>query len=110
VPGITQAWAASPARKVFVLNLIEQDGETLGVSGSDHLAALSKIAGIEGPVTVVAHKGDFVGPAELAAVTVSEDEALAWGWHVVEADLMDPVADWPAHEPMALGQVLSNCF
>jgi uncharacterized cofD-like protein len=110
VPGIAQAWAASRARKVFVLNLIEQDGETMGMSGADHLAALSKIAAIEGPGTVISHRGAFVVPAHLTAVTVLEDDALAWGWRVVEADLMDAEGDWPAHEPMALGQVLANCF
>ena len=27
---------------------------------------------------------------------------------MAEADLMDPEGDWPAHEPMALGQVLAQ--
>jgi uncharacterized cofD-like protein len=110
VPGIAQAWVSSRARKVFVLNLIEQDGETMGMSGAEHLAALAKIAAIEGPGSVISHRGGFVAPAHLTAVTVSADEALAWGWQVVEADLMDPDADWPAHEPMALGQVLGDLF
>ena len=108
VPGIAQAWTSSRAKKVFVLNLIEQDGETLGVGGADHLAALSKVAAIEGPGSVVSHRGALVGPAGLTCVSLREDEALAWGWQVVEADLMDPDGDWPAHEPMALGQVLSH--
>lgn len=110
VPGIAQAWVSSRARKVFVLNLIEQDGETMGMSGAEHLAALAKIAAIEGPGSVISHRGGFVAPAHLTAVTVSADDALAWGWQVVEADLMDPDADWPAHEPMALGQVLGGLF
>ena len=108
VPGFAQAWTASRAKKVFVLNLIEQDGETLGMTGADHLASLSKIAGIEGPGTIVSHRGDFVVPAQLTAVTLTEDDALALAWKVVEGDLMDPDDDWPAHEPMALGQVLAN--
>jgi len=108
VPGISQAWSTSPARKVFVLNLIGQDGETLGMSGADHLAALSKIAGIEGPGTVMSHEGDFEVPPGLTAVTVASDDAVAWGWQVVEGDLIDPDDDWPAHEPMALGQMLAN--
>ncbi|HKY47338.1 MAG TPA: 2-phospho-L-lactate transferase CofD family protein, partial [Acidimicrobiia bacterium] len=110
VPGVAQAWASSRAKKVFVLNLIEQDGETLGMSGADHLAALSKIAGIEGPGIVVSHRGEFIIPAHLTAVTLSDDEALTLDWQVVEADLTDPDADWPAHEPMALGQVLGELF
>lgn len=108
VPGIAQAWAASRAKKVFVLNLIEQDGETLGMSGPDHLAALSKIAGIEGPGTVVAQRGDFAAPAQLTAVSLSKDEAHAWGWHVVDGDVLDSDAEWPAHEPIALGHVLGE--
>ena len=108
VPGVAAAWTGSRARKVFVLNLIEQDGETLGMSGADHLAALSKMAGIEGPGTVVSHRGGFVGPAGLARVTLAEEESLSGGWDVVEADLIDPEGDWPAHEPMALGQLLAQ--
>ena len=110
VPGIAQSWTSSRAKKVFVINLIEQDGETLGLGGADHLAALSKVAGIEGPGTVVAHSADFVGPAGLTPVSLAAEEALAWGWEVVEADLMDPEGDWPAHEPIALGQVLARLF
>lgn len=108
VPGIAQAWTNSRAKKVFVLNLIEQDGETLGLRGADHLSALSKIGEIQGPGTVVSHKGSLVGPPDLTRVTVSPDDALAEGWRVVEADLIDPDGDWPAHEPMALGQVLAH--
>ena len=40
IPGIKEAWEASGARKVFVLNLIGQDGETMGMSGRQHLEAL----------------------------------------------------------------------
>ena len=108
VPGIAQAWASSRARKVFVLNLIEQDGETLGMCGADHLAALSKLAAIGGPGTVISHRGDLVGPSDLSPVKVTEEETVSLGWHLVEGDLIDPLADWPEHEPMSLGQVLSG--
>ena len=108
VPGIAQAWAASKARKVFVLNLIEQDGETMGLRGAEHLAALSQIAGIEGPGVLVTHRGDLVGPPHLSAVSVAPEDALAWGWQVAEVDLVDPDGGWPAHEPIALGQVLAK--
>ena len=108
VPGIARAWAASRARKVFVLNLIEQDGETLGMSGADHMAALAKIAGIEGPGVLVTHRGDLIGPPHLRAVSVSPEDALVWGWQVAETDLIDAEGDWPAHEPMTLGHVLAG--
>jgi uncharacterized cofD-like protein len=40
VAGIPQAMAASPALKVYVMNLMSQPGETTNFSASDHLAAV----------------------------------------------------------------------
>lgn len=108
VPGVAQAWATSRGKKVFVLNLIEQDGETLGMTGVDHLAALSKMAGIEGPGTVVAHGEHFVAPADLTGVSVNEEDAAVLGWAVLCADIVDRDTDWPAHDPIALGGVLGQ--
>jgi len=108
VPGVADAWKASNSKRVFVLNLIGQDGETLGMSGADHLAALSKIAGIEGPGTVVSHVGELAVPPGLMAVSVEQDEASAWSWQVVHSDVADQEDGWPAHEPMALGRVLAE--
>lgn len=42
VPGIAEALAASPARRVFVANLHEQAPETLGYSLGDHVAAAGR--------------------------------------------------------------------
>jgi uncharacterized cofD-like protein len=108
VPGIAEAWEATNARKVFVLNLIEQDGETMGMSGNDHLKALAAMAGIGGPGMVVAHKGRLRHPKGLQAVTVQADAALAWGWDVLEDDVVDHLQEWPEHDPQALAHVLSR--
>ena len=56
---LAPAVMGAAAQKVFVLNLVTQDGETLGMTGEDHLAALLVRAGIEGPGVVVAHVGDL---------------------------------------------------
>lgn len=40
VRGISQALAASPALKLYVLNLMTQDGETEGYSAADHARAI----------------------------------------------------------------------
>jgi uncharacterized cofD-like protein len=45
IPGIRQALAKAPARVVLLLNLMTQPGETDGMMGADHLAALVKHAG-----------------------------------------------------------------
>jgi len=39
----------SKAQRLFVLNLVTQTGETLGMSGFDHVAALAEHVGVEGP-------------------------------------------------------------
>ena len=45
VDGIAQAIAASPALRVYVCNVMTQDGETEGYSASEHLKALLSHAG-----------------------------------------------------------------
>ena len=37
------------ARKYFILNLIDQNGETMGMSGADHVRVLASLAGVGGP-------------------------------------------------------------
>ncbi|MGQ0848380.1 MAG: gluconeogenesis factor YvcK family protein [Actinomycetota bacterium] len=108
VPGIAEAWEASSARKVFVLNLIDQDGETLGLSGADHLKALAAMAGIGGPGVVIAQEGRFRVPPKLKMLSVEPDVAFAWGWDVVLTDVVDVAADWPEHDHQALGRVLAK--
>lgn len=40
VDGISQAVSASRAKKIYVMNIMTQDGETEGYTGSDHVRAL----------------------------------------------------------------------
>lgn len=94
------------ARRVFVLNLVTQDGETKGMTGTDHVKALAAHIGIGGPGTIVAHEGPMEVPPGHAPVTITPDEASDHGWDVVFADLLDEWSDWPSHDPMKLGQVL----
>jgi 2-phospho-L-lactate transferase/gluconeogenesis factor (CofD/UPF0052 family) len=96
------------AQKVFVMNLVTQDGETLGMSGVDHLHALRSHGGVEGPGVVVVHEGDLDVPEGHDRVRVDVDEASALGWRVVFADVADERADWPSHDPIKLGRVLEN--
>jgi uncharacterized cofD-like protein len=107
-PGMAEAWRSSSANKVFVLNLIGQDGETLGMDGRQHLAALSRVARIEGPGRVICHEGPLEVPPGLQPVLVDEAEAAEFGWKVVGAAVADPEPEWPAHDPLALGRVLSD--
>jgi uncharacterized cofD-like protein len=104
VPGIAEAVNASRGRLVYVCNLTTQDGETLGMSGPDHVAALAEVGRIRPPDAVVTHDGPLVVPPGLTRVTVREGEVA--GTPVVAGDVADPAADWPRHDPARLGAVL----
>lgn len=105
---LAPAVSGSKAQKVVVMNLVTQDGETLGMSGIEHLDALHKHAGIEGPGVVVVHDGPLDVPPGHDRLTLEADEAAAWGWRVVFSDVADERADWPAHDPLKLGRALED--
>lgn len=108
VPMLGPAVLASTAQRVFVLNLVDQDGETMGLTGPDHLQALQAHCGVEGPGIVVAHQGPLDVPDGHEAVVVDSDSAAQYGWRVVFADVADQDAEWPAHDPIKLGMVLQG--
>lgn len=96
------------AQRVFVLNLVTQEGETLGMSGREHLDALAEHTGIEGSGVVIAHEGPLEVPAGHEAVTLSIEDAASHGWELILADLNDEWSDWPQHDPLKLGRVLEG--
>jgi uncharacterized cofD-like protein len=102
VPGIADAVNTAAGRLVYVCNLTTQDGETLGMDGTAHVAALTGVGGIRTPDVIVAHDGPLEVPHGLTRVEAPQGEAGS----IVAADLADPAADWPAHDPTRLGAVL----
>ncbi len=96
------------AQRVLVLNLISQDGETLGMQGGDHLDALAEHVGITGPGVVIVNDGPVDVPDGHEQVGITKDDAARHGWDVVSADLVDRWAEWPAHDPIKLGSVLEE--
>jgi uncharacterized cofD-like protein len=104
VPGIVDAINGADAQLVYVCNLITQDGETLGLSAEDHLAALADRTGLRSPDAVVANEGEVVVPKPHEPLRLDERKVQA---RVLYADLVDPGHDWPHHEPHRLSTVLS---
>jgi uncharacterized cofD-like protein len=96
------------AQRVFVLNLVTQDGETLGMDGAAHLDALAKHVGLIGPGVVIAHRSPLAVPGGHEQVMIDTDAAARHGWRVVFADVVDDQADWPVHDPLKLGRVLEE--
>jgi uncharacterized cofD-like protein len=105
---LAPAIMGAPAQRVFVMNLITQDGETLGMNGADHVDALAKHVGVAGPGIVVAHDGPLVVPEGHDRVTIDAEGAARHGWRVVFADVAEETADWPEHDPLKLGMVLEK--
>jgi uncharacterized cofD-like protein len=105
---LSETVMAADAQRVFVMNLVTQDGETHEMTGVDHLRALADQVGITGPGIVIVHEGDLVVPAEHSRIEVDSDAAAADGWRVVFSDVAANTADWPEHDPFKLGLVLEK--
>jgi uncharacterized cofD-like protein len=105
---LAPAIMSADAQKIFVLNLVTQDGETLGMDGAAHLDAMAVHAGVAGPGIVVAHSGLLDVPEGHEQVTLDVEEAARHGWRVVFADVANDWADWPTHDPLKLGRVLEE--
>jgi uncharacterized cofD-like protein len=106
VPGVAQAVAASPARKVYVCNVATQRGETEGYTVADHVAALeAHVQGAFFPVVLVNDNldVDFEGSPgeELVAPEVPPDAV----YRVIATDLVDKLHPW-RHESSKLARAL----
>jgi uncharacterized cofD-like protein len=112
VPEIRDAVNESPARLVYVANLITQDGETLGMDAADHLDAILTLAGIRPPGVVIANTGPISVDPPLETVVVDPDVLATYGVDVEFADLLDPTVEWPRHDHArlggSLGRLISN--
>jgi uncharacterized cofD-like protein len=116
VAGIPQALQASPAKLVYVLNLMTRHGETHDYPASRHVAELARYAG-RVPDAVLAHQGEI--PKELTdryevedaqPVDVDGDALLALGVrHVVRAGIMSGHS-LVRHDPQRTGAALAALF
>lgn len=108
VGGMVPTLNGASGRLVLVLNLVTQDGETLGLSGRQHLASFLRLSELQRSGGIVAHDGPIDVPPGLEAVRLARDEAADFGWDVHAGDVADPQASWPAHDPIRLGRALST--
>jgi len=108
VDGIAAAVNRSPARLVAVANLSIQDAETIGMDAVDHLEALMRLGGIRPPAAIVAEAGPVMVPPPLDPLRVDPEVLATYGVDVLFADLIDPDAAWPQHDPVRLGRALAK--
>lgn len=105
---LAEAVSGATAQRVVVMNLITQAGETQHMTGLEHLEALQKHAGIQGPGIVVVHDGPLDVPEGHERLSLETEEAASLSWRVVFADVAHEGADWPEHDPLKLGRVLEE--
>jgi uncharacterized cofD-like protein len=113
IPGIRQAVAKARARKILLLNLMTQPGETDGMMGAAHLQALARYVG-PGFIDAVLVNSAEIPPhlirhyAETGSepVTCQREEMEALGVEIVEADLLAVDQDLIRHDPEKLANAV----
>ncbi|MGH0032334.1 MAG: gluconeogenesis factor YvcK family protein [Myxococcota bacterium] len=116
VDGIGDALRRTPARLVYILNLMTRYGETSGYPASRHVSELARYAG-RVPDAVLANRGEI--PAALTAryeaeaahpVELDEDELARLGVrHVVRAPVMSGTS-LVRHDPERTAEALEALF
>ncbi len=106
VPGLAEALNQSDAQLVYVANLITQDGETMSMSLVDHVHALMSFTGLKPDFLALVNKRVIEVPPPFRMLRPSADMPVSY----VEAELKDDGFEWPQHDPMLLGQALSEIW
>ena len=117
VDGVAEAIAASDAQKIYVCNIMTQDGETEGYTAADHLEALQR-HGREGIVDLCLANNAPI-PHELAARYSEEDAELlrvdreriaALGIALAEYPLLSAQGGYARHDPELLARAVMELY
>ena len=117
VEGVSDAIRSSSALKVYVSNIMTQEGETEGYTLADHLDALM-VHGGEGIIDVVLANSRPVDPAvadryrrEDAVPLVLDRERLdKMGVEVVERPLVSDTSEYARHCPACLARAIMELY
>lgn len=115
--GVARAVAQSDAFRIYVLNVMTQDGETEGYTASDHIGALFSNSGerlfdwcLANDREIPAELLEKYGAEGAEPVRVDEEEVAHLGVGVLRA----PVAGWASgyvrHDPEALARELLRLY
>ena len=112
VDGIPQALAASRAKKVMVMNIMTEQGETEEYTGPDHVQELLRYApgGVDCILANCSPIPDTYLPAyrqeNAAPLDLRREDIEAMGIPVVERELLAPTGPYVRHDPQALALAL----
>ena len=116
VDGISEAVAASRAKKLLIMNIMTQDGETEGYTGKDHICALLEHAG-QGIVDACIVNREVIAEEWLQPyreegvepMTVEREEIEAMGIRVYEYDLVNQ-SRYIRHDPDRLAAAIMEVY
>ena len=117
VEGVVEAICQSDALKVYIGNIMTQDGETEGMTLSDHVSALLKHSGpglIDlcvansapvDPTLIQRYKAEDADP-----IPVDRERIEALGVEVVERPMISSTSRYARHSPERLGEVTMELY
>ncbi len=117
VEGVAQAVAQSDAPKLYICNIMTQDGETEGYTAADHLEALLS-HGEPGLLDLCLANSAPVQPGLLkryreedaAPLTLDRERIAALGLELVERPLASEQGDFARHDPDRLAQAVLDIY
>ena len=117
VDGISQAIADSAALKIYVCNIMTQDGETEGMTAQDHVAALLEHGG-PGLVDLCLFNSDPIGPELLERYSAEDAEPMRadrrevelLGVEMVCRPLLDEDCGYARHSGLKVAQAVLDLY
>ena len=117
VDGVAEAIADSPALKIYVCNIMTQDGETEGMTAQDHVAALLEHGG-PGLVDLCLCNSEPIGPELLerysaedaAPMEASRQEIELLGAELVCRPLLDEDCGYARHSGLKVAQAVVDLY
>ena len=117
VDGVAQAIAQSKAVKIYVCNIMTQDGETEGLTAAEHLEALLQ-HGVPGMVDLCLANNAPVSPSLVekyrqegaAPLVVDRERIQAMGIEVVEHPVASQGEFYARHDPNRLTQAIMELY
>lgn len=117
VDGIVDAVCASPALKLYICNIMTQDGETEGMTAAEHVAAVLR-HGAPGLVDICLANSAVVRPGlveryrmeDAAPITVDRAAVEALGVELIERPLSSETSDFARHSVTRLAQAILEIY
>lgn len=117
VEGIVDAVCASSALKLYICNIMTQDGETEKMTAADHVAALLR-HGAPGLVDICLANSAQVRPGlveryraeDSAPIVVDRERVEALGVELIERELASETSDFARHSVTRLAQAVMDIY